>query len=63
MDREDDIGESVGSALRRSHGRLAWWIVRLNRMFEPSRAAEPTRAHVPPRTAVPPRRSSPPRPE
>ncbi|MGY3445646.1 MULTISPECIES: hypothetical protein [unclassified Bradyrhizobium] len=63
MDRDQDIDEGFGSALRRSYGRLAWWIVRLNRVFEPSRAAEPSRTEVPPRRAVPPRRPHPPRPE
>jgi hypothetical protein len=63
MDRENDIDESVVVALRRNYGRLAWWIVRLNRMLEPSRVAEPTRPHVPPRTSVPSRRPLPPRPE
>jgi len=63
MDRDEDVDEGMVAALRRSYGRLAWWIVRLNRMFEPSRAAEPPRIYVPPRTAVPPRRPLPPRPE
>ncbi|UFX48827.1 hypothetical protein HAP47_0020050 [Bradyrhizobium sp. 41S5] len=57
MDRDQDIDEGFGSALRRSYGRLAWWIVRLNRVLEPSRSAEP------PHPAIPPRRSIPPRPE
>jgi hypothetical protein len=63
MDPEHDIDEGIVSALRRSYGRLAWWIVRLNRMIEPSRAAEPPRLHRPPRAAVPPRQLLPPRPE
>ncbi|MBR0895187.1 hypothetical protein JQ616_09540 [Bradyrhizobium tropiciagri] len=63
MDRDHDLDEGFGSALRRSYGRLAWWIVRLNRVFEPSRASEPSRTEVPPRRAVPPRRPVPPRPE
>ncbi|MGY4570312.1 hypothetical protein GPL21_39255 [Bradyrhizobium pachyrhizi] len=63
MDRDQDIDEGFGSTLRRSYGRLAWWIVRLNRVLEPSRAAEPPRALSPPRPAVPPRRPVPPRPE
>ena len=63
MDWKDDTAEGIGATLRRSYGRLAWWIVRLNRAFEPSRVAEPPRHDVPPRTVVPPRRPSPPRPE
>ncbi|MGX1107724.1 MULTISPECIES: hypothetical protein [Bradyrhizobium] len=63
MDRDQDIDEGFGSALRRSYGQLAWWIVRLNRVLEPSRAAEPPRTQLPPRPAVPPRRPHPPRPE
>ncbi|SEB93642.1 hypothetical protein [Bradyrhizobium erythrophlei] len=63
MDRDQDIDGGLGSALRRSYGRFAWWIVRLNRVLEPSRAAEPPRTQLPPRAAVPPRRSIPPRPE
>ncbi|WP_426443030.1 hypothetical protein [Bradyrhizobium genosp. P] len=63
MDPENDIDEGIVPALRRSYGRLAWWIVRLNRMLEPSRVGESPRRHVPPRTAVPPRRPVPPRPE
>ncbi|MGY3482347.1 hypothetical protein ACVW1C_000230 [Bradyrhizobium sp. USDA 4011] len=63
MDRDQDIDDGLRSALRRSYGRLAWWIVRLNRVLEPSRAAEPPRTQLPPRAAVPPRRSIPPRPE
>jgi hypothetical protein len=63
MDRQQDIDEGIVPALRRSYGRVAWWIVRLNRVFEPSRAAEPSRTEVPSRTAVPPRRPVPPRPE
>jgi hypothetical protein len=63
MDPEHDIDEGLVPALRRRYGRLAWWIVRLNRMIEPSRVDEASRRHVPPRTAVPPRRPVPPRPE
>lgn len=63
MDGDHDIDEGLVPALRRSYGRLAWWIVRLNRVLEPSRGAEPARTDVPPRTAVPPRRPHPPRPE
>jgi len=63
MDPEQDIEDGIASTLRRSYGRLAWWIVRLNRFLEPSRVTEPPRSHLPPRTAVPPRRPTPPRPE
>ncbi|MFB9264524.1 hypothetical protein ACFFWD_15315 [Bradyrhizobium erythrophlei] len=63
MDPQHDIDDSIASALRRSYGRLAWWIVRLNRMFEPSRVDEPSRPHLPPRIAVPPRQPVPPRSE
>ena len=63
MDPEHDIDEGIVPALRRSYGRLAWWIVRLNRMLEPSRVAEPPRLTMPPRATVPPRQSLPPRPE
>jgi len=63
MDREHDIDEGLVAALRRSYGRVAWWIVRFNRAFEPARAAEPPRTDVPSRTAIPPRRLQPPRPE
>jgi hypothetical protein len=63
MDQDQDIDEGLVSGLRRSYGRLAWWIVRLNRVLEPSRAAEPPRTQLPSRTAVPPRRPVPPRPE
>jgi hypothetical protein len=63
MDPEHDIDEGIVPALRRSYGRLAWWIVRLNRMLEPSRVDESPRRHVPPRIAVPPRLPVPPRPE
>ena len=63
MDREHDIDEGLVAALRRSYGRVAWWIVRFNRAFESARAAEPPRTDVPSRTAIPPRRPQPPRPE
>ncbi|QOZ26064.1 hypothetical protein XH93_22535 [Bradyrhizobium sp. CCBAU 51753] len=63
MDRQNDTDDRIVPALRQRYGRLAWWIVRFNRMFEPSRVAEPTRTYLPPRTAVPPRRPLPPRPE
>jgi hypothetical protein len=63
MDRDHDTDDRIVPTLRRSYARLAWWIVRFNRMFEPSRAAEPTRTYLPPRAAVPPRRPLPPRPE
>ena len=63
MDRDHDIDEGIVAALRRSYGRVAWWIVRFNRAFEPARAAEPSRTELLPRTAVPPRRPLPPRPE
>ncbi|MGF6308997.1 hypothetical protein ABIB82_002950 [Bradyrhizobium sp. i1.8.4] len=63
MDRDQDIDEGLVSALRRSYGRLAWWIVRLNRVLEPSRTAEPPRTQLPSRSAAPPRRPLPPRPE
>lgn len=63
MDRQQDIDEGIVPALRRSYGRVAWWIVRLNRVFEPSRAAEPSRTEVPSRASVPPRWPVPPRPE
>ncbi|WGS17258.1 MULTISPECIES: hypothetical protein [unclassified Bradyrhizobium] len=62
MDRDEDIDDGVVAALRSSYGRQAWWIVRLNRVLEPSRAAEPTRPDVPPRRAVLPRQPTPPRP-
>ncbi|MBR0798094.1 hypothetical protein JQ615_22130 [Bradyrhizobium jicamae] len=63
MDPEQDIDERTASALRRSYGRLAWWIVRLNRFLEPARLAEPPRPHLPPRIAMLPRRPTPPRPD
>ncbi len=63
MDQQHDIEDGITSALRRSYGRFAWWIVRLNRMLEPSRIAEPPRSETPPRVAIPPRQPLPPRPE
>ncbi|MBR0872663.1 hypothetical protein JQ633_20035 [Bradyrhizobium tropiciagri] len=63
MDWKNDHDEGLVPALRRSYGRLAWWIVRLNRALEPSRMAEPPRTELPPRMLAPSRRPAPPRPE
>ncbi|MBR0693473.1 hypothetical protein [Bradyrhizobium lablabi] len=63
MDPEHETDEGMVVALRRSYARLAWWIVRLNRMLELPRVAEPPRSQRPPRIAVPPRQPLPPRPE
>jgi hypothetical protein len=48
-------------ALRRSYARLAAWMVRDNRLPEPSRSPAPTRVERPNRTPDKPRRPAPPR--
>jgi hypothetical protein len=63
MNDDRDIEERITLSLRRSYGRFAAWIVRLNRMLEPARLAEPTRTEVPPRIAIVARQPLPPRPD
>jgi hypothetical protein len=58
MDHEDAFGWFV-PALRRSYARLAAWMVRDNRLPEPSRLPTPTRLERPNRIPDQPRRPAP----
>jgi hypothetical protein len=53
--------ETFPQSLRRRYAYLAAWLLRLNRLPEPSRLEEPTRAESVPRIIVPPRQPHPPR--
>jgi hypothetical protein len=55
--------ETMLQALRRRYGYLASWLLRLNRLPEPSRLPEPTRGETHPRILAPARKPQPPRPE
>jgi len=55
--------ETFPQLLRRRYAYLAAWLLRLNRLPEPSRPEEPTRAKSVPRIIVPPRQPHPPRPK
>jgi hypothetical protein len=59
----DVTEETVLQALRRRYGYLASWLLRLNRLPEPSRLPEPTRTETHPRILTPARKPYPPRPE
>ena len=55
--------ETMLQALQRRYAYLAAWLLRLNRLPEPSRLLEPTRTPSHPRILAPARRPHPPRPE
>jgi hypothetical protein len=55
--------ETMLQALGRRYGYLASWLLRLNRLPEPSRLPEPTRTETRPRILTPARKPLPPRPE
>ena len=55
--------ESLLQTLGRRYAYLAAWLLRLNRLPEPSRMPEPTRADCASRIAIPSRQPHPPRPE
>jgi hypothetical protein len=64
MDDDPQVSEeTLLQSLRRRYAYLSAWLVRLNRMPEPSRLPEPTRTESVPRIDVPPRQPVPPRPE
>jgi hypothetical protein len=55
--------ETLLQVLKRRYADLAAWLVRLNRLPEPSRLPEPTRSESEPRINAPARQPHPPRPE
>lgn len=65
MDKQlpDRTDETMLQALQRRYAYLSGWLLRLNRLPEPSRLPEPARMQSHPRIPVPARRPHPPRPE
>lgn len=61
-DLPDPTEETALQALRRRYGYLAAWLLRLNRLPEPSRLNEPTRPVTESRIITPARQPHPPRP-
>jgi hypothetical protein len=58
----DECEETALQMIMRRYAAFAAWLVRGNRVFEPSRMPEPPRAETRPRIVVPPRQPLPPRP-
>jgi len=59
----DHTEETMLQTLRRRYAHLTSWLLRLNRLPEPSRLPEPTRTESRPRILTPARKPHPPRPE